>query len=151
MIVAGLSGAKGDGVICDEGHVTRGYERFDSLRALPRIGRGYLTGRLNERTAYGYARHRIWHTSPILKQSRRKERAHAAGQRLHGPLMFAVVIVAVIFVMSMFFRVSNIQVEGTSIIRMRRSSVPALLEEGDNPFSLTDSRRSAARYPSFPI
>ena len=34
MIVAGLA-AEGETLICDEGHVTRGYERFDArLRAL---------------------------------------------------------------------------------------------------------------------
>ena len=34
MIVAGLA-AEGETVICDDGHITRGYERFDNcLRAL---------------------------------------------------------------------------------------------------------------------
>ena len=51
-----------------------------------------------------------------------------------APLMFAVVIVAVIFVMSVFFRVSDIQVEGNVHYTDEEIIRAVDIEEGDNLF-----------------
>ena len=69
------------------------------------------------------------------KQQKRRVRPHEEERfslrelmsSLSGPIMFFLVIVAVIFVMSVFFRVSDIQVRGIHIIPMKRSSVPLTL------------------------
>lgn len=51
-----------------------------------------------------------------------------------GPLMFVVVVVAVIFVMSVFFRVSNIQVEGNTHYTDEEIIRAIDIEDGDNLF-----------------
>jgi cell division protein FtsQ len=51
-----------------------------------------------------------------------------------GPLMFVVVVVAAIFVMSVFFRVENIQVVGNSHYTAEEIIRAVDIEEGDNLF-----------------
>ena len=51
-----------------------------------------------------------------------------------GPMMFFLVIVAVIFVMSVFFRVSDIQVEGNTHYTDEEIIRAIDIEEGDNLF-----------------
>ena len=53
---------------------------------------------------------------------------------LSGPIMFFLVVVAVIFVMSVFFRVSDIQVEGNSHYTDEEIIRAIDIEEGDNLF-----------------
>lgn len=53
---------------------------------------------------------------------------------LSGPLMFAIVIVAVIFVMSVFFRVSDIKVEGNTHYTDAEIIRAIDIEQGDNLF-----------------
>ena len=53
---------------------------------------------------------------------------------LSGPIMFFLVIVAVIFVMSVFFRVSDIQVRGNSHYTDEEIIRAIDIEEGDNLF-----------------
>ena len=53
---------------------------------------------------------------------------------ISGPLMFVVVVVAVIFAMSVFFRISDIQVEG-NVHYTDQEIIRAIdIEEGDNLF-----------------
>ena len=54
--------------------------------------------------------------------------------RLSGPIMFFLVVVAVIFVMSVFFRVSDIRVEGNSHYTDEEIIRAIDIEEGDNLF-----------------
>ena len=51
-----------------------------------------------------------------------------------GPLTFAIVVVATIFVMSVFFRVSNIQVEGNTHYTDDEIIRAIDIEQGDNLF-----------------
>ena len=51
-----------------------------------------------------------------------------------GPLMFVIVVVAVIFVMSVFFRVSDIRVEGNTHYTDEEIIRAVDIEEGDNLF-----------------
>lgn len=51
-----------------------------------------------------------------------------------GPLMFAVVIVAVIFLMSVFFRISDIEVKGNVHYTPEEIIRACAIEEGDNLF-----------------
>ena len=53
---------------------------------------------------------------------------------LSGPIMFFLVVVAVIFVMSVFFRVSDIQVRGNSHYTNEEIIRAIDIEEGDNLF-----------------
>ena len=53
---------------------------------------------------------------------------------LSGPIMFFLVVVAVIFVMSVFFRVSDIQVRGNSHYTDEEIIRAIDIEEGDNLF-----------------
>ncbi len=53
---------------------------------------------------------------------------------MSGPIMFFLVIVAVIFIMSVFFRVSDIQVEGNSHYTDEEIIRAIDIEEGDNLF-----------------
>ncbi len=53
---------------------------------------------------------------------------------LSGPIMFFLVIVAVIFVMSVFFRVSDIQIDGNSHYSDEEIIRAIEIEEGDNLF-----------------
>lgn len=55
-------------------------------------------------------------------------------ESLSGPIMFFLVIVAVIFVMSVFFRVSDIQVQGNSHYTDEEIIRAIDIEEGDNLF-----------------
>lgn len=55
-------------------------------------------------------------------------------QSVSGPIMFFLVIVAVIFVMSVFFRVSDIQVRGNSHYTDEEIIRAIDIEEGDNLF-----------------
>ncbi|MBO5497669.1 MAG: FtsQ-type POTRA domain-containing protein [Oscillospiraceae bacterium] len=55
-------------------------------------------------------------------------------ESLSGPIMFFLVIVAVIFVMSVFFRVSDIQVEGNLHYTDEEIIRAIDIEEGDNLF-----------------
>ena len=58
----------------------------------------------------------------------------ARSRGFSGPLMFVVVIVAAIFVMSVFFRVSDIQVRG-NVHYTDEEIIRAIdIEEGDNLF-----------------
>ena len=51
-----------------------------------------------------------------------------------GPIMFFLVVVATIFVMSVFFRITNIQVEGNSHYTDEEIIRAIDIEEGDNLF-----------------
>ena len=69
----------------------------------------------------------------IQRKQRREPRAVRRGS-FSGPLMFAVVIVAVIFVMSVFFRVSDVQVRGNVHYEAEEIIRACAIEEGDNLF-----------------
>jgi cell division protein FtsQ len=59
---------------------------------------------------------------------------HELADSLSGPIMFFLVVVAVIFVMSVFFRVSDIQVRGNSHYTDEEIIRAIDIEEGDNLF-----------------
>lgn len=63
-------------------------------------------------------------------ENRPKRRASGFG----GPVMFAVAILAAIFVMSVFFRVSDIQVKGNVHYTATEVIRASAIEEGDNLF-----------------
>ena len=68
-------------------------------------------------------------------RSRRSEsRAPRRRSGFSGPLIFVIVIVAVIFVMSIFFRVSDIQVKGNVHYTPEEIIRASAIEEGDNLF-----------------
>lgn len=67
-------------------------------------------------------------------RGRRSETRARRRSSFSGPLMFAVVIVAVIFVMSVFFRVSDIQVKGNVHYTAEEVIRASAIEEGDNLF-----------------
>ncbi len=76
------------------------------------------------------------------KQQKRRVRPHEEERfslrelmsSLSGPIMFFLVIVAVIFVMSVFFRVSDIQVRGNTHYTDEEIIRAIDIEEGDNLF-----------------
>ena len=70
------------------------------------------------------------------KGIQRTERLEAGALRrsFSGPLMFAVVIVAVIFVMSVLFRVSDVEVKGNIHYEAEEVIRACAIEEGDNLF-----------------
>ena len=70
-----------------------------------------------------------------------------------GPVMFFLVIVAVIFVMSVFFRVSDIQVRGNTHYTDEEIIRAIDIEEGDNLFffdRFAALSRVFAKLPAFP-
>lgn len=69
--------------------------------------------------------------------SNRKKQEKAPVRRfawLSGPLVFVIVVLAVIFVMSVFFRISDIQVEGNRHYTDQEIIRAIDIEEGDNLF-----------------
>ncbi|MBQ9720928.1 MAG: FtsQ-type POTRA domain-containing protein [Oscillospiraceae bacterium] len=68
------------------------------------------------------------------RSGRNETRAPRRRSSFSGPLMFVVVIVAVIFVMSVFFRVSDIQVKGNLHYTAEEVIRASAIEEGDNLF-----------------
>ena len=66
----------------------------------------------------------------MQKEKRRPRRTGS----FSGPLMFAVAIIAAIFVMSVFFRVSDIQVKGNVHYTAEEIIRASAIEEGDNLF-----------------
>ena len=69
---------------------------------------------------------------------------------LSGPIMFFLVIVAVIFVMSVFFRVSDIQVEG-NVHYTDEEIIRAIdIEQGDNLFFFNRFAAFARVYSKLP-
>ena len=73
------------------------------------------------------------YSSPIPRNSREETR-RPRRSGISGPLMFAVAIVAAIFVMSVFFRVSDIQVKGNVHYTPEEIIRASAIEEGDNLF-----------------
>lgn len=65
---------------------------------------------------------------------RTEEKAPRRRSGFGGPLMFVVAIVAVIFVMSVFFRISDIQVKGNVHYTPEEIIRASAIEEGDNLF-----------------
>lgn len=75
------------------------------------------------------------HRNSYSADARREERKQNRRQgSLSGPLMFLMVVVAAIFVMSVFFRVSDISVEGNSHYTDTEIIRAIDIEEGDNLF-----------------
>ena len=74
------------------------------------------------------------HTSQPPQNKRGENRKPRRRSSFNGPLMFAIAIVAAIFVMSVFFRVSNIQVEGNVHYTDEEIIRASAIEEGDNLF-----------------
>ena len=73
------------------------------------------------------------YSSPIPRNTRDETRVPRRSS-FSGPLMFAVAIVAAIFVMSVFFRVSDIQVKGNVHYTPEEIIRASAIEEGDNLF-----------------
>ena len=74
------------------------------------------------------------YSSPIPRNSRDETKAPRRRSSFSGPLMFAVAIVAAIFVMSVFFRISDIQVKGNIHYTPEEIIRASAIEEGDNLF-----------------
>ena len=74
------------------------------------------------------------YSNPIPRASRGENRSPRRRSSFSGPLMFAVAIVAAIFVMSVFFRVSDIQVKGNVQYTAEEIIRASAIEEGDNLF-----------------
>ena len=74
------------------------------------------------------------YSRPIPRAKREEKRTPHRGRGFSGPLMFAVAIVAAIFVMSVFFRVSDIQVKGNVHYTPEEIIRASAIEEGDNLF-----------------
>lgn len=74
------------------------------------------------------------YSSPIPRASHEERRVPRRRSGFGGPLMFAVAIVAAIFVMSVFFRVSDIQVKGNVHYTPEEIIRASAIEEGDNLF-----------------
>ena len=74
------------------------------------------------------------YSSPIPRNSRDETKAPRRRSSFSGPLMFAVAIVAAIFVMSVFFRISDIQVKGNVHYTPEEIIRASAIEEGDNLF-----------------
>lgn len=74
------------------------------------------------------------YSSSIPRAPREEKRRSRRRSGFGGPLMFAVAIVAVIFVMSVFFRVSDIQVKGNIHYTPEEIIRASAIEEGDNLF-----------------
>ena len=76
----------------------------------------------------------------LLFKSRKRDEEELSGfmrarrRAFSGPLMFVVVVVAAIFVMSVFFRVEEIQVVGNSHYTAEEIIRAVDIEEGDNLF-----------------
>lgn len=71
------------------------------------------------------------YSNPSPRGERQRPRRRSS---FSGPLMFAVAIVAAIFVMSVFFRVSDIQVKGNVHYTAEEIIRASAIEEGDNLF-----------------
>ena len=81
----------------------------------------------------------------------RAEFLRARRRGFSGPLMFVVVIVAVIFVMSVFLRVSDVQVEG-NVHYTDEEIIRAIdIEEGDNLFFFDRFAAIGRAYSKLPI
>ena len=80
----------------------------------------------------------------------RAEFLRARRRGFSGPLMFVVVIVAVIFAMSVFFRVSDIQVEGNVHYTDEEIIRAFEIEEGDNLFFFDRIAAAARAYSKLP-
>ena len=74
------------------------------------------------------------YSSPVPRNTRDGNRRPRRRSSFSGPLMFAVAIVAAIFVMSVFFRVSDIQVKGNIHYTPEEIIRASAIEEGDNLF-----------------
>ena len=74
------------------------------------------------------------YSSPIPRDTAGENRSRRRRSSFSGPLMFAVAIVAAIFVMSVFFRVSDIQVKGNVHYTPEEIIRASAIEEGDNLF-----------------
>jgi cell division septal protein FtsQ len=72
--------------------------------------------------------------SPKLSDEEKSGYMRARRRAFSGPLMFVVVVVAAIFVMSVFFRVENIQVVGNRHYTAEEIIRAVDIEEGDNLF-----------------
>lgn len=70
-------------------------------------------------------------------------------RNVNRPLTFFLVIVALVFIMSVFFKVSRIEVKGNSIYTTDEVIKASGIETGDNLFSLTVSLPEAALPLSF--
>ncbi len=72
--------------------------------------------------------------SPKLSDEEKSGYMRARRRAFSGPLMFVVVVVAAIFVMSLFFRVEDIQVVGNNHYTAAEIIRAVDIEEGDNLF-----------------
>ncbi len=80
----------------------------------------------------------------------RAEFLRARRRGFSGPLMFVVVIVAVIFVLSVFLRVSDVQVEGNVHYTDEEIIRAFEIEEGDNLFFFDRIAAAARAYSKLP-
>ena len=72
--------------------------------------------------------------TPKLSEEEKSGYMRARRRAFSGPLMFVVVVVAAIFVMSLFFRVEDIQVVGNQHYTAEEIIRAVDIEEGDNLF-----------------
>ena len=72
--------------------------------------------------------------APKLSEEEKSGYMRARRRAFSGPLMFVVVVVAAIFVMSLFFRVEDIQVVGNQHYTAEEIIRAVDIEEGDNLF-----------------
>lgn len=85
----------------------------------------------------------------MTRQRRRRRKTGTKGV-FFGPLAFVIIVIALIFGMSVFFRVTNIEVTGNSIYTTQEVIEASGVEEGDNLFfvnSITAGSRIISRLP----
>ncbi|MGN1002996.1 MAG: cell division protein FtsQ/DivIB [Oscillospiraceae bacterium] len=82
-----------------------------------------------------------------MPQQGKKRKKHSA---LYAPLSFVIVAAALVFAMSVFFRVSEIQVTGNSLYTSQEIVEAAGIEEGDNLFFINRSTACSRIYARLP-
>ena len=86
----------------------------------------------------------------LFKRSGKSEFMRPRTRGFGGPLMFVVVVVAVIFVMSVMFRISDIQVVGNTHYTDDEIIRALVIEEGDNLFFFDKFAAAGRAYSKLP-
>ena len=86
---------------------------------------------------------------PDTRQPRPRRRRKKRSP-LYGPISFLVICVAMIFGMSVFFRVSNIEVTGINRYSAEEIVVASEIEEGDNLFFINRSTATSKIFARLP-
>lgn len=86
----------------------------------------------------------------LFKRSGKGEFMRPRTRGFGGPLMFVVVVVAVIFVMSVMFRISDIQVVGNTHYTDDEIIRALVIEEGDNLFFFDKFAAAGRAYSKLP-